>query len=199
MIASLFAPTSSVPREKDATPWFLRQVVIWSIFGLVYAAPCVLLARILEPGGGVLYHLAMLCGILTWIPICAGLTSIPWWRKRVGQPLGQALRFSMIMRAVTSLLASLVLTAQLTIGLQTGPRFGWFGLPYFPDFFSGALAVQVMFGSAVTKTSLAHNFLDTYSMTMVTGALTLAALLVFTLMVWICIWASRIVRGLFAR
>jgi hypothetical protein len=157
----------SLHRQQIARQWMIRQIIVWSGFAFLYAAPCFILARMVGYVS-MIASVAMFFGVLTFIVGLTAITSTWRWRKwEAGTSFGLALNIGRCLRGVMAV-ASGVSIFSPHILLQ------W---AYTVDIWSGSLAMEL---TKPLHTKEEGGLIDTYLTTLLTGLCVLLTLTILT-------------------
>ena len=173
-------------RAHALRQWRIRQIIIWSSFACLYAAPCYILAR--QSGyDSTAAHVAMFCGILTYIIGLSALTSMWWWRRaELETKFGLALNFGRYSRGVMAIFSAVAVVWPMAL----------FELAHAVDMWSGMLATSLT--GSMQQPDSGGVFLETYLVTVLTGFCVLITLFLITMAAGLVLWLWAGVKRLFA-
>ena len=145
------------------------------MFGMIYAAPCFLLAKIAGFQGSSA-NAAMFAGVVTWIGLMTFATTREFWKKIEFAPFGKALRIGTIIRAGIAMIS---VVGAISMMIKKGEMLVLSIL----DYWGGLLSIGAVMGDAMDGSGA--GFLQTYAITMLTGLGVFFSLGGITIATWV--------------
>lgn len=139
--------------------WFQRQLTRWAMFGMIYAAPCFLLAKVAGFQGSAA-NAAMFSGVVTWIAMMTFATTRGFWKRIEFAPFGKALRIGTIIRAGIAMIS---VVGAISMIIKKGEML----MLSILDYWVGLLSIGAVMGDAMEGKGA--GFFQTYAITMLTG------------------------------
>lgn len=188
--------TENPPKPPPLQPprplqqWRIRQIITWSAFAFLYAAPCFILARL---AGFTSYAAssAMVLGVVTWIAGLCAITSTAKWRNwEAGTNFGLGLGLGRCLRGSLAVLSGVGIFAG---GQVPTASLAWATLP---DMWSGLMSMRITIGPNFDVQN-GGGFFVAYLTTLLTGFGVLLTLTIKTaisyglVMAWKGIFGSR--------
>ena len=160
--------TENPPKPPPLEPprplqqWRIRQIITWSAFAFLYAAPCFILAR-LTGFTSLAASCAMILGVVTWIAGLCAITSTWKWRNwEAGTNFGLGLNIGRYLRGSLAVLSGVGIFAG---NLSPTLELVWATLP---DMWCGMMSLRITIGQDF-RTVNGGAFFVTYFTTLLTG------------------------------